>query len=324
MQGFTLKLSRQLLLSISLLATPIAMQQVSAAPAALSIQNVLQQERAWAGLKTKTIQVEDVLWSYSEGGDVNKPTVLLVHGLGGTRDNWNRVARYLTPYYHVVIPDLPASGDTKIPDGYDLSIPNMTEKLRRFLEAGKFEQNVHIAGHSMGGAIAMLYTAQYPVEVKSLYLVDAAGVFKSANTPYLKDPNQLNNLLVSKPGDLDRLLAIAANMPPFIPQELKVEQEKMMIANAKNTQKMIDAVIAMSKIYTPDSYALAAGSIDVPVGIIWGEKDKIINAEAAQELKSLLKNADQPLILKNIGHMPILEAEQLLAQHLMAFLAKQK
>lgn len=324
MQGFTLKLSRQLLLSISLLATPIAMQQVSAAPAALSIQNVLQQERAWAGLKTKTIQVEDVLWSYSEGGDVNKPTVLLVHGLGGTRDNWNRVARYLTPYYHVVIPDLPASGDTKIPDGYDLSIPNMTEKLRRFLEAGKFEQNVHIAGHSMGGAISMLYTAQYPVEVKSLYLVDAAGVFKSANTPYLKDPTQLNSLLVSKPGDFDRLLAIAANMPPFIPHELKVEQEKMMIANAKNTQKMIDAVIAMSKIYTPDSYALAAGSIDVPVGIIWGEKDKIINAEAAQELKSLLKNADQPLILKNIGHMPILEAEQLLAQHLMAFLAKQK
>ena len=318
------QLTRSICFSFGLLLTSFAANTVSAAPAALSIQNVLQQERAWAGLQTKTIQIEDVTWSYSEGGDVSKPTILLIHGLGGTRDNWNRVARYLTPQYHVIIPDLPASGDTKIPDGYDLSIPNMTEKLRRFLEATKFEKNVHIAGHSMGGAIAMLYTAQYPVEVKSLYLVDTAGVFKSANTPYLKDPTQLNNLLVSKPGDFDRLLGIAANMPPFIPQELKVEQEKMMIANAKNTQKMIDAAIAMTKIYNPDSYALAAGSIDVPVGIIWGEKDRIINVEAAQELKGLLKNADQPLILKNIGHMPILEAEQLLSQHYLAFLAKQK
>ncbi len=317
------KLSRSVLMALSLLIAPITTQHLAAAPA-LNFQNVLQQERAWAGLTTKTVQVENVTWSYSEGGDVTKPTLVLIHGLSGTRDNWNRVARYLTPYYHVIIPDLPAHGDTKIPADFDLSIANMTEKLRRFLEATKFEQNVHIAGHSMGGAIAMLYSAQYPVEVKSLYLVDAAGVFKSANTPYLKDPSLLADLVIKKPGDFDRLLNLATNMPPFIPNELKVEQEKMMIANAVNTQKMVDSLIAMSKVYTPDSYALAAGSIDVPVGIVWGQKDRIINVEVATELKGLLKNAQQPLILKNIGHMPILEAEQLVAQHYLAFLAAQK
>ncbi len=44
----------------------------------------------------------------------------------------------------------------------------------------------------MGGAIALLYTAQYPTETKSLLLVDSAGVFKTANTPYLKNPALLS------------------------------------------------------------------------------------------------------------------------------------
>ncbi|WP_139160646.1 alpha/beta fold hydrolase, partial [Acinetobacter baumannii] len=126
------------------------------AASGIDIQNVLQQERAWAGLQTKHLKVGDIEWVYSESGNSSKPTIILIHGLAGSRDNWNRVAYNLTPYYHVIIPDLPAHGDTKIPNDFDLSIPNLTEKLRRFAEAGHFEKNVHIAGHSMGGALALL------------------------------------------------------------------------------------------------------------------------------------------------------------------------
>ena len=101
----------------------------------LSLQSYLLQERVTAGLKTKTLKVDDIVWSYNEGGAVDKPTILLIHGFAGNRDNWNRVAQFLTPYYHVVIPDLPTNGDTKVPDDFDLSMPNVTERLRRFVEA---------------------------------------------------------------------------------------------------------------------------------------------------------------------------------------------
>ena len=98
--------------------------QTQAAPA-IDIQSVLQQERAWAGMETKRIKVGDIDWAYSEGGQAGKPTLLLVHGLAGSRDNWNRLARYLTPYYHVIIPDLPGQGDSKVPNDFDYSIPNL-------------------------------------------------------------------------------------------------------------------------------------------------------------------------------------------------------
>lgn len=314
----------KLLLSAALVmgtVTSLGLSNTYAAPT-IDIQSVLQQERAWAGMETKRVKVGDIDWAYSEGGPAGKPTLMLVHGLAGSRDNWNRVARYLTPYYHVIIPDLPGQGDSKVPSDFDYSLPNLTEKLRRFAEAIKVENGLNVAGHSMGGSISLLYAAQYPVDTKSLFLIDSAGVFKSANTPYLKDPTTLRNMIVSKPGDFDRLMKIATNLPPFIPKELKDSQEKLMISQSANTTKLVEQLIVMSKLFTPDSFAIAARSIDQPVLIAWGDKDQIINVEAAAELKGLLKNAQEPVILKGVGHLPLLEQEQLLIKPYLDFLAK--
>ncbi|EPR7782072.1 alpha/beta hydrolase, partial [Acinetobacter baumannii] len=63
-------------------------------------------------------------------------------------------------------------------------------------------------------------------------------------------------------------------------------------------------------------------TIDAPTLILWGKQDKIINVEVANELKRLLKNAQPPVILENVGHMPILEAEQLVIQQYVPFLLK--
>lgn len=303
-------------------ATTLGLSSMTYAAPSIDIQSVLQQERAWAGMETKRVKVGDIDWAYSEGGPAGKPTLMLVHGLAGSRDNWNRVARYLTPYYHVIIPDLPGQGDSKVPNDFDYSLPNLTEKLRRFAEAIKVENGLNIAGHSMGGSISLLYAAQYPVDTKSLFLIDSAGVFKSANTAYLKDPTTLRNMIVSKPGDFDRLMKIATSLPPFIPKELKDSQEKLMISQSANTTKLVEQLIVMSKLFTPDSFAIAARSIDQPVLIAWGDKDQIINVEAAAELKGLLKNAQEPVILKGVGHLPLLEQEQLLIKPYLDFLAK--
>lgn len=321
MKGIFNKLILSTALAMGSVVT-VGLSTTSYAAPAIDIQSVLQQERAWAGMETKRVKVGDIDWAYSEGGPAGKPTIMLVHGLAGSRDNWNRVARYLTPYYHVIIPDLPGQGDSKVPNDFDYSLPNLTEKLRRFAEAIKVDNGLNIAGHSMGGSISLLYAAQYPVDTKSLFLIDSAGVFKSANTPYLKDPTTLRNMIVSKPGDFDRLMKIATSLPPFIPKELKDAQEKLMISQSANTTKLVEQLIVMSKLFTPDSFAIAARSIDQPVLIAWGDKDQIINVEAAAELRGLLKNAQEPIILKGVGHLPILEQEQLLVKPYLDFLGK--
>ncbi|WP_284119053.1 alpha/beta fold hydrolase [Acinetobacter seifertii] len=288
----------------------------------INFQTILQQERSWAGLQSKKLKVGDITWSYSEGGSSTKPTLLLIHGLGGSRDNWNRVAHYLTTNYHVIIPDLPGSGEIIVAQNFDYSVPNLAEKLRRFVEAENLKGPIHIAGHSLGGSIALLYAGQYPFETKSLFLVDSGGIFRSANTIYLKDPTYLKQLLVSKKGDFNYLLKQTMFNPPFIPKEFLQAQEKLMINQAPQTQKLVDQLIALNKVYTPDSFAVLTKTIDAPTLILWGKQDKIINVEVASELKSLLKNAQPPVILENVGHMPILEAEQLVIQQYVPFLLK--
>lgn len=308
------------LLACSLSAVAISTTQ--AAEIEMSFQNLLQQERAWAGLQSKTLKVGDITWSYSEGGQAGKPIIVLIHGLAGSRDNWNRVAQALTANYHVIIPDLPASGETQVPKEFDYSVPNVTEKLRRFIEAANLTGPAHIAGHSLGGSVAMLYAGQYSFETKSLFLINAAGVYRTATTPYLKDPNQIRNMVVSKKGDFNFLMQQAMYAPPFIPKEIAQAQERMMIGQVEQTKKMMEQVIALNKLYTPDSFALLTRAIDAPTLILWGKQDKIINVEVASELKSLLKNAQPPVILDKVGHMPILEADQLVVQQYLPFLNK--
>ena len=291
-------------------------------PEQISLQNYLQQEREDCGLKTKTLKVGDILWSYNEGGSSQKPTVLLIHGIGGNRDNWNRVASYLTPNYHVIVPDLPIYGDTKVPSNFDIAVPNVTSSLRQFAEAIDIENKLNIAGHSLGGSIATLYAAQYPFDTQSLFLLNSAGIYKKANTPYSKDPNFLKHIIVSKPGDYDEVRHEIMQNPPKLSPELKHAKEQLLIAQAGRNNLVIEQISTLNRIYTPETFARITRNVEAPTLILWGKQDKIFNVEVADELKSLLKRAEAPVILNNVGHMPLLEADKQVANYYLPFLAK--
>ena len=96
----------------------------------------------------------------------------------------------------------------------------------------------------------------------------------------------------------------------------------MMISQSKNTLKVVDQLNAVFKAYTPESFALAGRIIEAPTLIMWGDQDKMINHEVSQELKSILKFAETPIIYKGIGHMPLLELDQVVAKDYLNFLAK--
>ncbi len=307
-------------------AAPFSQAQVfsplRAQSASLILNQYLFQERLQAGLRNKTVKVGDIHWSYNEGGHQNKPAIVLIHGLAGTKDDWNRVAQFLTPYYHVIIPDLPNNGDTRIPESFDFSVPNVTSQLRAFLESLKVEKNLHVAGHSLGGPIATVYASQYPFDTQSLFLLNSAGIYKQANTPYTRDPHALKHLIVSKPGDLEDVSHKLMQHPPVLPYPLKQAQEKLLISRAEQTSKAIDQIVMLNRIYTPETFARLTRTVEAPTLILWGKQDRIINVEVAKELYSLFKRAETPVILNNVGHVPLLEAEQQVAQHYLPFLAK--
>ena len=103
---------------------------------------------------------------------VSGPEILILHGLMGSSRNWQRIMRQLSPDFRVTVPDLRNHGES--PWGPH-NIAAMSEDILELINT-KFDQPLHLIGHSMGGQSAMAVAASKNTQVASLILVDAAAV----------------------------------------------------------------------------------------------------------------------------------------------------
>jgi abhydrolase domain-containing protein 6 len=88
--------------------------------------------RSKAGLTRKEVKIDDHTIVYLEGGQ--GPTVLLLHGYTGNKDNWIRFAPYLTKTYHVVIPDVPGYGESSKPAEASYDLSSQISRLHQFTQ----------------------------------------------------------------------------------------------------------------------------------------------------------------------------------------------
>src|SRR2546426_9137411 len=100
------------------------------------------------------------------------PTMILVHGLGGSHANWLAVGPGLAAHARVFAPDLPGFGRTPL-DGRSAHVRASVEFLDRFLDTVGGGPAV-LVGNSMGGLIAMMEAAERPEKVAGLVLVGPA------------------------------------------------------------------------------------------------------------------------------------------------------
>src|SRR5438876_7924663 len=85
------------------------------------------------------------------------PTMILVHGLGGSHANWLAVGPGLAAHARVLAPDLPGFGRTPLA-GRSARVRANVELLDRLLDAVAEDPAV-LVGNSMGGLIAMMEAA---------------------------------------------------------------------------------------------------------------------------------------------------------------------
>lgn len=108
------------------------------------------------------------MWEPS-GGAADAPTVLAVHGITATHRAWGWVAPAL-PGVRVVAPDLRGRGRSNaLPGPYGMARhADDVAALAGHLGLG----DVVVAGHSMGGFVAVVLAHRHPGLVRSLVLVD--------------------------------------------------------------------------------------------------------------------------------------------------------
>ena len=107
-------------------------------------------------------------------GDETDPLILALHGWLDNAGTFSELAPLLSGYCVVAI-DFPGQGlSDPLPPGQSYHFNDHLHDIHAALDALPGERT-HLMGHSMGGALASLYAAAFPQEVRSLICIDALG-----------------------------------------------------------------------------------------------------------------------------------------------------
>lgn len=120
-------------------------------------------------MQSKVIELDGAV--HVEEYDGDGPTMLLVHGLGGSLLNWRAVAPGLARRQRVRAIDLRGHGRTAMPR--DASLDENLALLARYIER-EVGHSVTLMGNSMGGLLSLLLASSRPDLVERLVLVNPA------------------------------------------------------------------------------------------------------------------------------------------------------
>ena len=106
-------------------------------------------------------------------------TIVILHGLFGSKRNWSSIAKQLSDTYRVLTVDLRNHGESPWSDVHDYS--SMAEDVATLIE-NECSKPPIVLGHSMGGKVAMYLSIMRPQLVAQLIVVDIPPA-RSTGTP---------------------------------------------------------------------------------------------------------------------------------------------
>ena len=256
-------------------------------------------ERGKGDVEIKKVSINKFEIVYSETG--KGVPILLLHGFGGDKDNWTRMAPYLYRQYRLIAPDLPGFGESSRLGDENYAVSLQIERVKEFKEKVGLGK-VHIVGNSMGGAIAAAYTLKYPDDILTLTLIDSAGVTSPTKSELTLELEKGNNpLLVKDAADFDRLMSFNFHKKPYIPDSIKEYFAERAVKNRKFNEKIFSDIRGEPNQVEPNLAKLKA-----PTLILWGDRDRVIHPDSARVFNKGI--TDSKLILfKDCGHIPQLE-----------------
>jgi pimeloyl-ACP methyl ester carboxylesterase len=241
------------------------------------------------------------------------PVLLLIHGMGGSLDNWRAVIEPLARQHTVVAPDLPGHGGSATGGG-DYSLGTLASGLRDLLVALGHERAT-LVGHSLGGGIAMQFSYQFPEIIERLVLVSSGGlgpelspILRAAALPGADLVLGATAGLASNVGGaLARGLAVVGLRPKTDVAEIargyaSLADRDRRAAFLATLRGVIDT--NGQRIHAGDRHYLAEG---IPILIIWGDRDRMIPLHHGQNAHEAIPGSRLE-VFEGVRHLPQLEA----------------
>ena len=270
----------------------------------------------------------DITWSLSKvSNSKNKKNILLIHGFGASKNHWRHNQDFLGKYYNCYAIDLIGFGESSQPcallayESYKkncikYSFDLWGNQIATFCSE-VIQSNVYLIGNSIGGVIALRAAEILQTKCNGVILIDCAQ--RTMDDKRLKRGNILMNLLrpvlktfVRQRIISDILFERAAN-PKVIKQILKkaypsgknIDEELIEIlykpSQRKNSKEAFRGFINLFDDYLATDFF---DKLDIPIHLIWGEKDPWESLSEAKDWKNKFKNIKNLGIIKNAGHCP--------------------
>jgi pimeloyl-ACP methyl ester carboxylesterase len=269
------------------------------------------------------------------GGPDGGPTVVLVHGLGGSHLNWDLLGPLLRPHARVLALDLPGFGRSE-PGERRATVQANVEVLDRFLAEVAGTPAV-LVGNSMGGMISILQAARSPESVSRLVLLDAAvpgprraldplvaATFAAYAIPLVGERflwlRRQRHTTLHRVRDLLRLCGVDPDAVPaeVIDRSISLLEERQDVAGMDKAF-LIAARSLLRLLVYPRPYRAAMASVTAPVLMVQGDQDRLVPVEAAREVAR--RNPGWRYVeLVGVGHVPQLQVPKVLATEVLTWL----
>jgi pimeloyl-ACP methyl ester carboxylesterase len=243
----------------------------------------------------------------------------MLHGLGGSFLNWNKLRDRMKDQYRVIRIDLPGFGlsDLPQPDGDKTNYVQQYRDFMTFMLDTLHVDSIYLVGNSMGGMMAWGTAADHPDKVKKLVLISSAGydMERVSNNAarMIKIPFMEYFLMKGFPMSISE-----GNAKKIYADPLRVNMQAVKNANMLwNRAGNLHAACALAGSgQFPDSSLIT--HISCPTLIIWGRQDKIVPVDHAARFHRDIKGS-QVLLLDDCGHCAMIEKPDETAEAIKRF-----
>lgn len=263
------------------------------------------------------VQGTNIKTSYLSVG-VGKP-LLLIHGgdagAGGIR--WFPVLGPLSSCFRLIVPDLVGYGESEKPFA-SYTRPFFSACLKNFIDTLGLKK-VFLAGHSVGGAVALQFALDHPDNVERLVLVNAAGLGRGMmRVPAaVKVRMMWQNLFPSLAASRWFLEHYGLFDPQTI-NETMVDVEEYGCEVVRNRGGRRVFWLGRGRVITPFSMEQIK-RITQPTLLIWGEEDRNFPPSMARSTVKIMRNAQLCLIPRS-GHNCHYDQPEIFVDKLKRFL----
>jgi pimeloyl-ACP methyl ester carboxylesterase len=251
------------------------------------------------------------------------PAVVMLHGLGGTKQSFLPTVAALAPAgYRTIAMDLPGFGDTDKPLAASYDAAFFARWVEALLDTLHIE-SAHVLGHSMGGRVALEMGFRHPDRVESLMLMTPSLAWRRDRrwATWLKllrpelgvlqpTPRRLAEALVYR-AIPDGASWAAAGIDEFLRSYLTPRGRAAFYAAARQ--------IYLEEPHGPNGFWTRLEALQSESLFLWGRRDNLVPIAFARHVREALPAARH--VELDSGHIPQFERPSQAHAAMLRFLA---